>query len=306
MSNPNPTNISASVLAKLKNIADKHKTDYSQLVTRYCTERFLYRLSISEYRERFVLKGGSMFVIWQKDFTYRATLDTDMLCFGDTDIRHLQSIFTEVAQITPDVKDGIRFDTTSIIAEPITQNTRYVGTRIKFNCYVGSFRTTLQFDIGVGDVISPKPKLTEYPALLGNEAPLLLVYPMETALAEKIEAMITLGMLNSRMKDFYDMWLLSERFNHDYAALRKAIVKTFKQRSIPLPTTAPTALTDAFAESPDVQKRWEIFLTKNKPPIQPEVSFPAVIERISEFLLPVLIPSAQPPVKWIAANGWQE
>ena len=171
MSNPNPTNIAASVEAKLKNVTAERKTDYRFILIRYATERFFYRLSISEYANQFVLKGGNLFVIWQNGRDYRPTVDSDMICFGNASPEHLRQVFGETCRMNNVPDDGMVFDPDSIEISSIREETEYGGTRILLLAYLGRSRVTLQFDISVGDAITPPPELTEFPVLLNGPIP---------------------------------------------------------------------------------------------------------------------------------------
>ncbi|MFA7197598.1 MAG: nucleotidyl transferase AbiEii/AbiGii toxin family protein [Anaerovoracaceae bacterium] len=304
MSNPNPTNIAASVEAKLKNVTAERKIDYRFILIRYATERFFYRLSISQYANQFVLKGGNLFVIWQNGRDYRPTIDSDMICFGNATPEYLKQVFSETCRMNNVPDDGMRFDADSIEISSIREETEYGGTRILLLAFLGRARVTLQFDIGVGDAITPPPELTDFPVLLNGPVPKLKAYPMATTIAEKSEVMVTRGIINSRLKDFYDLWLLSELFDHDYATLRLAIRNTFERRKVPMPTDMPESWTPEFAANPQKAIQWAAFLRKNKTVTSP-VDFSVVAERISKFLVPVFFPLEKTPKKWIAAQGWE-
>jgi len=304
MSNRTPSNFSASAYAKLKNIAGTHGWNFMHLLIRYATERFLYRLSVSPYAEQFVLKGGNLFVIWQNGQNYRPTIDSDLLCFGNAGEQHLQTIFMEMCRSTACVNDGMSFDADSIEISVIREDTEYGGTRLVFNAYLGQARIRLQFDIGIGDSVTPAPELAEYPPLLGHPAPKLKIYPMASAIAEKAEAMVSRGLLNSRMKDFYDVWLLSELFDHDYVTLVAALRNTFERRNVPRPSVTPGAWTEEFAGNPAKVIQWRAFLRKNSLDAAPK-DFSVTVARIAAFLRPVCIQPNTPLTVWIAAHGWR-
>jgi hypothetical protein len=304
MSNPNPTNHAASAYAKLLNIARERKLNFMGLLIRYATERFLYRLSVSESASQFVLKGGNLFVIWQKGQNFRPTVDADLLCLGNADQEHLKSIFLQAAKNPVSLKDGMRFDIDSFRLDAIREETEYGGTRITFDGFLTAARIPLQFDIGVGDAITPSPELMDFPVLLDGAAPRLKVYPMVTAIAEKTETMISRGIINSRMKDYYDIWLLSELFDHDYSILCKAIGNTFKRRKAPWPAKMPDAWTTQFSTDPIKSTQWNAFLRKNILHSVP-TDFSLVVARIAMFLNPVFFPPEGTPEKWVAARGWK-
>ena len=304
MTNPHPVNFAASAYAKLKNIADRKKWNFMHLLIRYGIERFFYRLSVSPYADQFVLKGGNLFVIWQKGDNSRPTIDSDMLCFGNTDPEHLRSVFTEAALYNASPEDGMRYDEKSIEISSIREETEYGGTRILLYGYLGTARVRLQFDIGVGDAITPSPEMTDFPVLLNGPVPRLKAYPMATTIAEKSEVMVSRGIINSRLKDFYDLWLLSELFDHDYKTLRLAVENTFARRHVSLPESIPEAWTPEFAASPTKTTQWAAFLRKNKTVTAP-ADFKAVGARVASFLTPVFFPPERKLTTWKAAKGWQ-
>ncbi|NMA43920.1 MAG: nucleotidyl transferase AbiEii/AbiGii toxin family protein [Oligosphaeraceae bacterium] len=303
MSNPNPSNHAASAYAKLMNIAGEQKLNFMSLLIRYATERFLYRLSVSESASKFVLKGGNLFVIWQKGQNFRPTVDADLPCLGNTDPEHLKSIFLQAAKNPVSLKDGMRFDMDSFRLDAIREETEYGGTRITFNGFLTAARIPLQFDICVGDAITPPPELMDFPVLLDGPAPRLKAYPMAAAIAEKAEIMISRGIINSRMKDFYDIWLLSE-------LLIMIIPYCAEPSEIPLrgarchgPPRCRTYTTQ-FATSPIKSTQWNAFLRKNILHSAP-ANFSLVITRIAMFLNPVFFPPEDIPEKWVAARGWK-
>ena len=304
MTNPHPVNFAASAYAKLKNIADRKKWNFMHLLIRYGIERFFYRLSVSPYADQFVLKGGNLFVIWQKGDNSRPTIDSDMLCFGNTDPEHLRSVFTEAALYNASPEDGMRYDEKSIEISSIREETEYGGTRILLYGYLGMARVRLQFDIGVGDAITPSPEMADFLVLLNGPVPRLKAYPMATTIAEKSEVMVSRGIINSRLKDFYDLWLLSELFDHDYETLRLAIQNIFARRNVSMPESIPEAWTPEFAASPTKATQWAAFLRKNKTVTAP-ADFKAVGARVASFLTPVFFPPERKLTTWKAAKGWQ-
>ncbi len=297
-------NPAASAYARLRNIASQRHVEFMHLLIRYGTERFLYRLSLLPSADQFVLKGGNLFVIWQKGNNSRPTIDSDLLCFGNADPEHLREVFVEAAGLGVSFDDGMRYDVKSLEISPIREETEYGGTRILLTAYLGQARFRLQFDIGVGDVITPFPERTEFPVLLNGPAPCLKVYPMATAIAEKAEVMVSRGFVNSRMKDFYDIWLLSELFDHDYATLRRAVQNTFAFRHVTLPESVPEAWTQSFATHPVKTIQWTAFLRKNKMIDSPR-DFGLVVAKVAEFLSPIFFVPQDVPVIWRASIGWQ-
>ena len=303
MSDPRPKNVAASAYAKLKNIATLKKCNLMHVLIRYAMERFLYRLSVSEYSKQFVLKGGNLFVIWQKGQNFRPTIDSDFLYFGNADQTYLKTVFIEICGSPVDQEDGMRFDAESIDISQIREETEYGGTRIVFNAYLGSARIRLQFDIGIGDAITPPPEWAEFPVLLKGDIPRLRIYPKETAIAEKFETMVSRGMLNSRMKDFYDIWLLTELFDFDFTILRQAVINTFSNRHVSLPIEQPECFTEEFYLSNIKQTQWSAFCRKNELQGQPK-HLPEAVTRIKAFLLPVLCLTQSQPSIWHSGKGW--
>jgi predicted nucleotidyltransferase component of viral defense system len=304
MSTTAPKNVAASSYAKLKNIADEKKCNLMHVLIRYAIERFLYRLSLSKYSKQFVLKGGNLFVIWQKGQNFRATIDSDFLYFGNIGQTYLKTIFLEICGDPVSQDDGIRFDPKSIVVSTIREETEYGGTRIVLNAYLGSARIRLQFDVGIGDIITPAAEWAEFPVLLKGESPRLRIYPKETAIAEKCETMVRRGMLNSRMKDFYDIWLLTELFDFDFVTLRKAVINTFDNRKVALPIELPECFTEEFYLSSLKQQQWKAFCRKNELLGQPD-NLPEIIDRIKTFLSPVMSQSKSPCRRWHSAKGWR-
>ena len=304
MSSKNPVNIAASVLAKLRNLAAQRGWNYTHMLTRYGIERFLFRLGISEYAKQFVLKGGNMFVIWQNGNNSRPTIDSDLLCYGDVSDEHLKQVFAELCNMTGIPDDGVVFDSASIRISPIRETTEYGGTRIVFNTFIGTVRFPLQFDIGVGGAVTPAPEYTDFPVLLQTmKSPRLWVYPMATAIAEKASAMVALGLNNSRMKDFYDIWLLSRMAEHDYQTLATAVRNTFERSRIPMPSSPPVVWKSEFGSNPVKHTQWAAFLNRN-PMLDVPADFNEVVACVAQFLTPLFFPADSKPTKWIPGQGW--
>lgn len=304
MSNPAPTNYAHSVFTRLKNLAKQNGYFFNQLLIRYANERFLYRLSASPYAGQLVLKGGNLFIIWQKGWSFRPTIDSDLLCFGQADEKHLQTIFCELCALPGNENDGMNYDASSMTISSIREDSEYGGTRIVLNAFLGSARIPLQFDIGIGDAITPAAELADFPVLLDGLIPKLRIYPKETAIAEKTEAIITKGIDNSRMKDFYDIWLLSELFNFEYEILRLAVCNTFERRNISLPVSIPECFTEEFMTLPMKQAQWNAFIRKNQLRENPG-KFQDAVLHIKNFLFPVVLRPDDTPSRWIAAQGWE-
>jgi len=302
MSKGTITNMRASVLARLKNLSRLCRQDYQHILLRYATERFLYRLSVSGYTDNFVLKGGNLFVIWQNGNNSRPTMDSDLLCFGDMSHEHLRKVFVSIAGMED--SDGVMFDAEGIAVETIREDTKYGGTRVTFNAFIGTVRIPLQFDIGVGDAITPAPELADFPVLLDGSSPRLKIYPMATVIAEKLEAMIVRGGSNSRMKDFYDIWQLSRLAKHSARTLRTAIENTFQRRGTEFPRELPYALTVEFAHRPEKPVQWHAFCRKNHLSDAP-LDFGEIVMSIAAFLGPCLKYEHDRNMLWSPDNGWK-
>lgn len=255
-----PRNVGASVRDRLQKLARAKREDFQLLLTRYANERLLFRLSASNHANRFVLKGAALFTVWTGTM-HRATRDLDLLGFVTPDAAQLREILADVLDLdVPD--DGVRFDLGTLSVAPIREEQRYGGMRAEVVAQLASARVRLQVDVGFGDAITPEPTSVEYPALLDYPAPRLRAYPRETVVAEKLEAMVQLGLANSRMKDFYDIAMLARSFEFDSDTLARAIRATFERRTTPLPTTTPVALSSTFAEDRAKRAQWSGFVRK--------------------------------------------
>lgn len=295
-------NVAASVRARLLNKARAEKLDFNLLLTRYALERVLYRLSVSEQRGQFLLKGALLFDIWF-DVPHRPTHDADLLGFGSTEIPHLEDLFRQISQIASD--DGIVFQADSVKAAEIRKDANYAGVRVTMIGLLDGARCPVQIDIGFGDAVTPGPEDVRYPVILdGMSQPQLRVYPRYTVVAEKLEAMAKLGILNSRMKDYFDLWVLAGHSDFDGAVLATAIRATFERRGTAIPPGAPLGLTDEFGLDEQKTKQWQAFLRKNT--LEP-MPLTTVIEALREFVLPVLAALAAGEGfdrQWRAGAGW--
>jgi hypothetical protein len=277
------TNLAASVHQRLLNLARTSNRPFNELLQYFAIERFLYRFSLSSYKEQFVLKGAQMLRAWESPLA-RPTMDIDMLA-GQTanSIENLERIVRECCEIKVD--DGVLFDTASLRAETISKEAEYQGVRIRVRGTLGKIILNVQVDFGFGDVVIPRPVPTELPQLLDLGAPRLLGYTPESAIAEKFQAMVALDISNTRIKDFYDIWSLSRVREFDGRVLAAAISATFRRRSTPLPPGAPLALTDAFSEDQAKQSLWQAFLRKGRLDAEGK-SLTAVVGEIRDFLMP--------------------
>jgi predicted nucleotidyltransferase component of viral defense system len=254
------TDVGTSVRARLLRLAHERGEDFQLVLTRYANERFLFRLASSKHASRFVLKGAALFTVWTGK-PHRATRDLDLLGFGDPGVDHVRSAFTEV--LTTEVPDdGVHFDVATMSVGPIRKDQEYGGIRVEIVAGVKAARLRLQVDVGFGDAVTPEARLVEFPALLDFPAPSLRAYPRETVVAEKLEAMVYLGMATSRMKDIYDLAILARDFDFDGDLLVEAIRATFERRGTSFPPGMPAALTAAFAADRTKQNQWSGFVRK--------------------------------------------
>lgn len=283
---PSNTNLSASVLQRLYNRARERGDDYNQLLSRYAIERLLYRLSISPYVGGFILKGAQLYALWGHD-EYRPTRDLDLLGTGDPHVSAMEEMFRHIANQPIPIDDGITFEATSVRGEDIREEARYAGIRIILTYHIGRARGSVQVDIGFGDVVTPAPIAVEFPTLLAFPSPCLQAYPPETVIAEKFEAMVSLGQTNSRMKDFYDLYQLARTFPFDGHQLGQALQATFMRRQSPLPATLPLALTDDFSHSATKSIQWTAFIRKSRL-TDHAPSLAEVVELLQAFLMPVV------------------
>lgn len=306
MKNNEPKNMASSVRQRLLNISKERNMDYQLLLRRYGLERFLYRLSQSGYKDTFILKGALLFLVWD-ELTSRPTRDADLLGKGDNSLVHLKKVFQEICRVeVPD--DGVVFHSDTIDAALIKEDQEYEGVRITFAGQLTEAKIPIQVDIGFGDAVSPAPKEIEFPTLLDFNAPVIQAYPRETVIAEKFQAMVHLGFTNSRMKDFYDIWIMSERFSFDGKLLAESMRKTFDRRKTAIPSEMPFAFTSQFYEDPSKQAQWQAFIRKNKLHLGETTAFADVIDRIKAFIMPLLkgiIERGSFTLKWTNNGGWK-
>jgi predicted nucleotidyltransferase component of viral defense system len=273
-------NIGASVRDRLLNIARERKQSLDLLLTRYVLERLLYRLSTTNHRDRFVLKGAMLLATWF-DSPLRPTRDLDLLSFGDSDPEAMLGVFGEICAV--EAEDGVVFDVAALTVDHVRETLADGGLRIKTNAAVGGARVRVVIDIGFGDAVEPGIAETELPVLLDLPPPRLRAYPREAVIAEKFQAMVVLGRANSRMKDLYDIWALSRAYEFKGDALARAIAATFARRNTVIPAEPPIALTRAFAEMPAKQQQWVSFVDELA--VEPG-RLDTIIRDLAEFLMP--------------------
>jgi hypothetical protein len=273
------TNIGASIRARLLNKAKSDCVDFNQILVRFALERLLYRISQSAHSEFYVLKGALLFTLWY-DMPHRATRDADFLGFGASDLDSIRNAFREIASIA--VSDGIVFDPGSVTVEEIRKEAGYAGVRVLIGALLDGARCKTQVDIGFGDAVTPGPIQADYPTLIDDlPTPKLRTYPIYTVVAEKFHAIALLGMANSRLKDYFDLYIIFSRENLNDATLAQAISATFTRRGMEVPKILPTGLMDEFATDVSRQSIWVAFLRKNDLAI---ISLQEVVTKLrSEF-----------------------
>lgn len=282
--------LAASVRARLLNIAKAEGSNFNQVLVRYALERFLYRLSQSPHADRFLLKGALLFTLWY-DMPHRPTRDADLLGFGPSDLQSIGQTFRDIASITVD--DGITFDPESVHAEEIRKDAGYAGARVVIIGELAKARCKTQIDIGFGDAVTPGPVQSEYPVLLKDfPAPRLRTYPVYTVISEKLHAIALLGMTNSRVKDYLDLWVMLDRESLNMNTLAQAISATFTRRGMTIPTELPMGLSDEFAADPSRQALWTAFVKKNELAMIPLAD---VVARIRTALEPAMGLAARTP-----------
>jgi predicted nucleotidyltransferase component of viral defense system len=296
------SHLARSIHQRLLNRAHEQQEDPNLVFIRFAMERLLYRLSCSAHRERFVLKGAMLFALWT-DQIHRPTRDLDLLGMGDASDEAMVKVFREI--ISTEVEaDGLDFDPEGISIAEIREAQEYAGKRLKIPARLGNTALNLQVDIGFGDAITPAACEVKYPTLLDLPAPKIKAYPYETVIAEKLEAMVALGTMTSRMKDFYDLWMMSQTFTFKGSILTQAIVATFDRRRTAIPKEEPVALSIGFSRDETKQTQWKAFLSRNK---FSEIPFSKVIEDLRVFLLKPLQAAEGPadfPKNWPPCGPW--
>ena len=276
-------NVAASVRARLLNVAKAQGVDFNQVLVRFALERILYRMTLSQHADRFLLNGALLFTLWY-DMPHRATRDADLLGFGASDLVSVAETFRDIAAVAVD--DGIAFDPASVTVEEIRKEAGYGGVRVIIAGELAKARCKTQIDVGFGDAVTPAPVDSVYPVLLDDlPAPKLRAYPTYTVIAEKLHAIALLGMTNSRLKDYFDLSVLLERETLDTDLLAQAIKATFERRGMSVPDAVPIGLTDEFAHDSSRQLLWLAFLKKNELPPEP---LPAIVDRLRSALAPAL------------------
>lgn len=255
-------NQAAYVRQRLLDYARENDQEFVFVLRNFAMERLLYRLSRSSYSNDFILKGSLLFKLWSGEF-YRQTRDIDLLAYISQSIDSLQTVFQEISRISF-ADDGLTYLPDTVSAEEIREEQQYGGFRITLTAMLGQARIRLQVDCGIGDVVTPAAAYEYFPALLDFPSPRIRTYPRETTVAEKLESIVLLGEANSRMKDFYDLWILASDFQFSGPLLVSAIENTFRHRQTPLPTRTPRAFQSAFVNNPNKQTQWKAFVRKTR------------------------------------------
>ena len=289
---------------RLLNLAKARGEEFQRTLTRYTLERLLYRLSVSDQQDRFILKGALLLAVWSPE-KHRPTKDLDLMARGDPSRTTLKAAFRVLCGIEGQ-DDGITFLAETVTCADIREEAEYGGLRITLTAKLGTAEIPVQVDVGFGDAITPAPVEVEFPTLLDMPAPRLHAYPKETVVAEKFEAMVSLQLGNSRMKDFFDVWTLARAFPFDGATLSQALEATFARRRTSLPTQPPLALTSAFGEDAAKQMQWKAFRRRLADPAIPDLG--VVIGFLAGFLQPLLDAVSRRQsftAMWLPDGGWQ-
>ncbi|MGH2349087.1 MAG: nucleotidyl transferase AbiEii/AbiGii toxin family protein [bacterium] len=286
MSRDPPTNVGASVRARLLNLARRRGGRMQDLLVRFGTERLLDRLSRSSYRDHFLLKGAILFAAWA-GAPHRATRDADLLGVGDASAMDIAAVFRKVAAMPTDTDDGLVYDLESIKTEEIREDNTYGGVRVTLRASLHGAIIPLQVDLAFGEAVLPPPETVELPSLLDFPPIRLRSYPPEVTIAEKFEAMVKLGLANSRMKDYYDVWYLASHRRFEGERLRQAVRATFERRGTTVPTQPPAGLSDAFAVDPAREAAWRAFLDRAAVPVGERSSLAAAVRVIRPFLMDI-------------------
>jgi len=300
-----PKDLAASVRQRLLNYSQKVNVDFQVVLAQFGFERLLYRLCQSKHAGQFTVKGALMFLVWTGE-QYRPTRDLDLTALREHSEKELKTIFQDICSL-PVENDGLVFLSTSIRVAPIREETEYGGMRVTMEARLGQARIPLQVDIGFGDVITPRARIEEFPALLDFPVPRLPMYPKETTIAEKYETMVRCGIINSRMKDYYDVWALAKQFDFDGEVLKNAILATFLRRKTSLPEGVPAGLSDEFAKDRTKQNQWNAFVRRTRLKIPCE-DINIIVAELSTFLVPPSVAARQSQTfdkSWHKGGPWR-
>lgn len=298
-------NMPASVRAKLQNKAKEANRPFAEMLQYYAMERFLYRFSKSQYTHHFILKGALMFTAWNIP-QRRTTLDIDFLARFDNQIGSIEKVIKDICKVKV-VSDGLIYEPETVKGMRIKEDADYEGVRVKFVGFLERARIPMQMDIGFGDIVYPRPKIFDYPVILDLPKPHLKGYPLESVVSEKFEAMVKLGLLNSRMKDFFDIWLMMRQFDFDGLNLTEALKRTFEHRKTELPQKRPLFAEEIYDDKSDRQILWMAFLRKNDIKHVPD-KLSATAKAIEKFLtkpLDAIHRGLEFKKAWRASGSWK-
>lgn len=281
MSGAAKKNLAASVRQRLLDLSERRREAFDLVLVRYAIERLLYRLTRTPHGEQFLLKGAMLFAVWDKD-THRPTRDVDLLGFSADDADEIAEVFRRVCEVEVE-PDGLTFQANTVHVDHIRETATYGGLRVKLLAKLAGARIPVQIDIGFGDVVTPAPDTVNFPTLLEFPAPRLRAYPMCTVVAEKLEAVVSLGETNTRLKDFFDLWFLAREFEFDGAILVQAVQATFSRRKTAIPAALPATLDAQFTRVRGPQ--WEALIQRNR---VPAFSFADAVDEIRRFTAPIL------------------
>lgn len=304
MSRPDPGSRAAELRTALLRAGRARDEDFQVTLAHFAVERLIHRLSHTRHAESFILKGAMLLGVWTSA-PHRATRDVDFLGFGSPAPEALADVFREIAR-TDSENDAVEFDSASVRAEEIREDARYDGVRVRLEAHFGGARIPVQVDIGFGDAVTPAAPWIEYPSLIGLPTGRIRGYTRESVVSEKLEAMISLGLLNSRMKDFYDVWLLARDFEFEGASLARAVQATFERRGTPLPEMIPPAFGESFTDASDKRQLWARFLERSAAS-EPHLSLATAVSVVRDFVWPVLdaLREARPaPGYWPGGGPW--
>jgi len=297
-----PTDLPASVRDRLRGLARKRGVEFQLLLSEFAIERLLYRLGVSAYAERFVLKGATLFKLWSA-VQRRATWDLDLLGHGASGVDDVVAVIGDLCRI--EAADGIVFDVGTVVGEEMRVPDEYAGVRVRLQAHLATARVPVQVDVGFGDAVVPAPRREVYPALLDHPPPEVLVYPREAVVAEKLEAVVSLGVTTSRMKDLFDLHRLAAEISFDGQRLARAVRATFERRGTPFPEGPPVVLTADFLTGAERTTQWRAFLRRSR--LEGPQDVVALADELRAFLLPVIEAAAQEhPLNdaWAAGGPW--
>jgi hypothetical protein len=295
----------ASIRDRLLNISKAREEEHQFVLMEYARERLLYRLSRSRHASRFILKGAASLFVWSGQ-RYRPTRDIDLLGFGSSEIHDVRAAIQEICQVDCP-EDGLSFDTANIQVWAIREEAVYSGVHLEITALLGTAQIPVHVDVGFGDTITPAPEVVRYPVLLDMEPPMIRMYPMITTIAEKLEAMVTLGVASSRMKDFYDLFTLSNTQAFVGEELVGAIRATFQRRGTELPEQIPVAFSETFARDSMKSTQWTTYIRRLG--MKPMTTLDEVVVKLREFCFPPLLAcrSEEPwPFRWPVGGPWND